>query len=572
LFLAATLILALVSTQTGEPALGKKSAPALPPKAADDAGCHDCLSRAASLFASGDTIEAAALLQSWRGRCPNNAQLRILLSTILIRTRTHWQEAEDAAREATEIAPRSLPARLQYAVALMCNQKHVQAVHEFEQVVEIQPDSYEGWSALGQLYGEMHEDQKAHQAQEKAAVLEPGLQTSRLRQLRALLNSNRPDALSQELQHIISSSSTQPEVLTIIAEQALQVGDFEAALSAADKALSIFPNASAALKARCLAQLLTGDIDGAASASADLIKQDPASAQGYAVHSLSEAMQADPERSLSDLDRARQLEPRNAVILLAQADRFYRDGKYKEAGTCVDSALDAQAPTPSARVIRAKMLLKQRKLDDAIAEARESARSPGLRADAYAIEARARLLEGLKDESAKAGALAAKSAHSKADSAEALLAQAAIAIADNRANSATSLLHQLLERQPGNPDAIFMLSDLARVRGDAAEQKRLLERCVNVSSGDPEACASLAGICLKENDLDRAVELSRQALKARDDSPEALYCLAQALERKGERDESIKFYKLCLSSGIKGADRADATEALKRLGATTAQP
>jgi tetratricopeptide (TPR) repeat protein len=93
-----------------------------------------------------------------------------------------------------------------------------------------------------------------------------------------------------------------------------------------------------------------------------------------------------------------------------------------------------------------------------------------------------------------------------------------------------------------------------------------------VSSGDPDACAALSAICLKDGDVDRAIALARKTLVVREESPQALYALAQGLEQKGNKDESIKFYKLCLSSGGKGAEAEGATEALKRLGSSIDQP
>jgi tetratricopeptide (TPR) repeat protein len=524
------------------------------------------------MFAAGDTVGAAELLQNWRSRCPSNARLRILLSTILLRTRLHPQEAEDAAGEAVQIEPDSLLARLQYAVALMSNNKTEQAAREYERVVQLDPSSWEGWSGLGKLYDDLHDEQKARQAQAKAAILEPGAQTSRMRQLRSMLSSGHPINLDIELKRIINSRDTPPETLTIIAEQALAVGDFEAAQMAAEKALQLYPDSLGALKTRCLAQFIRGDATGALDGCNTILDRDPAAAQAYAIRSLSEGMLAKVELSGDDAEKARQLEPRSNTTLFAVAERAFREGQYKVAAASVQTELDNQPPLPAAHLIQAKMFLKEQKWDDAIAEAREMARFPGMQADAAAIESRARLHDGLKDDQAKATDLAVKASELSPDSAQALLAQAAIALADERTGAVHARLDELIERQPGNADAIFMLSEAARMTGDSAEQKRLLERCLAVSSGDPDACAALSAICLKDGDVDRAIALARKTLVVREESPQALYALAQGLEQKGNKDESIKFYKLCLSSGGKGAEAEGATEALKRLGSSIDQP
>lgn len=139
---------------------------------ADTAGCSDCVQQASALFASGKNNEAVELLESWRSRCPKNAHLRLLLSTILIRSGTRMADAEQAAREAATLAPESLAAQLQYGLASMANKDNAQAKRAFEAVVAIDPNCYEAWSSLGEVYRQLHEDDKAKAASSRAAEIE----------------------------------------------------------------------------------------------------------------------------------------------------------------------------------------------------------------------------------------------------------------------------------------------------------------------------------------------------------------------------------------------------------------
>ena len=72
--------------------------PAAPVYAKDDPGCRDTVAKAATLFAANKNTDAAELLRSWSSKCMHNAQLHLLLSTILLRLGKTQEEAEKQQR------------------------------------------------------------------------------------------------------------------------------------------------------------------------------------------------------------------------------------------------------------------------------------------------------------------------------------------------------------------------------------------------------------------------------------------------------------------------------------------
>ncbi len=139
----------------------------------DDPGCLSCVSQAASMFAMGKSKEAAELLRLWSNRCPHNAQLHLLLSTIYMRLGPQLDQAEVSASQAVSLLPESVAAHLQYALVLSANKKDIEAIGEFKKVTELDPLSYEAWSSLSNLYSELQEDDLARQCAMKASDLEP---------------------------------------------------------------------------------------------------------------------------------------------------------------------------------------------------------------------------------------------------------------------------------------------------------------------------------------------------------------------------------------------------------------
>jgi len=191
----------------GMPATAKsKAAPKAP---VDDSGCATANAEAASLFSRGHNLEAAGLLRKWTNRCPNNCQMHLLLSTILLRQGAQQAEAADEAAKAVAANPQLVAAHLQYGLALMANGKTLQSSRAFEKVVELDPNNYEAWSSLAGLYSELHQDDKASESAARAADLEPG---SKLARERALQNAQQapkaPDA--NAIQQIIDGVEPSP--------------------------------------------------------------------------------------------------------------------------------------------------------------------------------------------------------------------------------------------------------------------------------------------------------------------------------------------------------------------------
>jgi tetratricopeptide (TPR) repeat protein len=334
LLAAAVLLLPGLSCQ----ARSKPSAPTQATK--DDPGCRACVSQAASLFASGKNLQAAELLRQWRARCPGNAQLHLLLSTILVRLGGHGQEAEQCAAAAVSASPSSVPAHLQYALVLLSNGNNMQAAHQFEKVTELEPSNYEAWSSLASLYKALQEDDRAGRCAARAADLEPGTRTVRLRTLKNLERSGRTKDAVAELKRLINSSDFGPEFMQELASEAMFLGAYDEAIQASSRVCESYPRSAAPLRVMALAQLLKHDYNGCLETSKKMISLDPKSGDGRSLEGLALVKLGRLDEAEKGIQSVLDVQPELALALLAMGNLKFARGEHEAAGDNLQHAVE----------------------------------------------------------------------------------------------------------------------------------------------------------------------------------------------------------------------------------------
>jgi len=337
-------VLLAIGLSAGGPAVTAKSTrtQGAAAQAQDDPGCRGCVSQAASLFASGKNGAAADLLRSWSGRCPRNAQLHLLLSTVLLRLGpTHAAEAQQAAAEAVKIAPNSIAAHLQYALALMTNESFLKATQEFESVVELDPGSYEGWSSLASLYGQLHEDDRAQVCARKAADLEPSSKTVRLRMLKNLEHSGKTVEARAELKRLVTSGGYGPEFLQELAAEAVSIGANEEAITACSKVIEAYPKSAAPLKLMARAQLNSCDYGGCLETTDKLLAMNANNDEAHALKGLALLKRGSLDEADREFQAALGRQPELPLALLGKGELLLLRGNYQAASETVLHSMDA---------------------------------------------------------------------------------------------------------------------------------------------------------------------------------------------------------------------------------------
>ncbi|MBX9686246.1 MAG: hypothetical protein K2X27_06060, partial [Candidatus Obscuribacterales bacterium] len=257
------LTLTLSSSLSFEDAAGAANSRSRASGKVDETGCRSCVSQAASLFASNQLDRAVASLREWSPKCAKNAQLHLLLSTILIRQGPKFAaEAQKEAALACAAQADNQAAHLQYAMSLFAAENYAQAAAEFENVTNLNPASYEAWSALADLYKRLRRDDDAVKAENKAANLEPGTQAVKLSVLQNLKRSGKIQAARKELKKLLDSNELSPEFEQSLANEALQLGAYDEAIAAGRQVMKAYPNSSGPQNCLFLAEFLKQDYKG----------------------------------------------------------------------------------------------------------------------------------------------------------------------------------------------------------------------------------------------------------------------------------------------------------------------
>ena len=109
--------------------------------------------------------------------------------------------------------------------------------------------------------------------------------------------------------------------------------------------------------------------------------------------------------------------------------------------------------------------------------------------------------------------------------------------------AAEKLYRRVLEKQPRNADALYLLGTINYQRGSLGSAILFLRKAVKARPDHPEAHGNLGLALYDRGDLDRAVDELRLALRLKPNYPEALYNLGNALRDREEFAEAVGCYR-----------------------------
>lgn len=540
----------------------------------DDAACRSCVSQAASLFASNQLEQAATLLRQSSPRCPKNAQLHLLFSTVLVRMGPKLAaEAESEAALACAAQPNSQAAHLQYAMTLQAREKFAEAAAEFERVSSLNPASYEAWSSLADLYKRLRRDDEAKSAEAKAAGLEPGTQAARLSVLQNLKRSGKTAQAKKELKRLLQAPGNIPEFEQALAGEALQLGSYDEAIEAGRHVLDAYPNSSGPRQCLLLAQFLRRQYQDAIKSADTLIAGGDKGADLLSLRAICNLQLGKRKVAESDLDAARAIDASSPFYLLAEGLLKISSGDFERAEDVLKLASEADTrglqadkiPQGLANLALARLNRKQGLFMEATQSAHAAAGDKRFEAAALALESRALLSEPARaDALAAAGRLSQQALLLDPGCPEAILADGFCQLRSGKLDEA-SRLAQKAKSLSSDSDIDLLAALIAEQRANLNEQKQELEAGLMISPGDPELLYALGRLYLKDNKASAALPVLKQAMERRVKGPEICFALAEACEKTGDAGESIKYYKQSLSQGLSAEVSQQAKAAISRL-------
>ncbi len=543
--------------------------------AQDEMACRSCVSQAASLFASNQLEKAASTLRGSSAKCPHNAQLHLLLSSILIRLGgKNLDEAEKEATLACEAQPDSQPAHLQLAMTLMAGNKYSQAAKEFETVSSINPGCYEAWSALADLYKRLRQDDLAAKAAEKAACLEPGTQAVKLATLQNLKRAGRLPQARRELSTLMHAPEIAPEFEQSLASEALQLAAYDDAISACNHVIKAYPNSKGPLRCLFIAQFLKRQYQQAESTANKILAESDKNAEILAMRGLCRLNSGKINEATKDIKDAQAIDPASGFVMLGDGMIKMSQGDFEDANDLLKFASEAdtrgsqadKVPQSLAHLALSRLNRKQGLLMEATQEAHAAGTDKRFESSALALEARSLASESNRAESSSAaGKLATQAISLDAENPEALLAQSICELHSGKIEEAKKSAAKAATILSADADLNLVMAEIAAKSGNQSQQKDELEKGLKFAANDPELLFELGSLYLKDNKAAEAVPLLKQAVERRVKGPEICFALAEACEKTGDNGESLKYYKQSLSQGLSGDNSNQAKAAISRL-------
>lgn len=132
---------------------------------------------------------------------------------------------------------------------------------------------------------------------------------------------------------------------------------------------------------------------------------------------------------------------------------------------------------------------------------------------------------------------------------------------------AQALLEQVIARQPGLPDAYWLLAGVFMRAGDYARAERAVTTAIQLAPGNPSAHALLGEILACQNRMEGSEQALRRALKLAPAHPQAVSLLLRVLHVQGRHEDLLRQTDGWIARGIASPEirlaRAEALLALK---------
>lgn len=419
--------------------------------------CKECTKKAQVLFAQDNIKEALAVLSANEGKCANSVRYNLLYSTILLRSKDGQKQAAAYAKRAQELDPTSLVANLQAGITCMITDNKKGAVSYFKKTVALDPGSYEAWSSLGKLYGELGDSEQEKICGAKAACLEPKSRQAKIRMLRGIADSGSTAALRKELDKMIEDESLEPEFFSYVAKEAYELGVFDKAEQACNRVLATYPNSLECQKTKVLSLIWQNKYKEAAT----LLGTTKSSSPELIALSVLVGLKINSEKPKNGLAEALAKEPDSSIVLLTQGVSQAHQKQYQDAIVTLRKSLKQNELFAPSHIELCRIYIKQKDFESALQEAREIGRCNGFEAIAKAMEARVNLAQSnAAEKRQKADALARQAFKMDENAPEVLITLARVHLSAGRVSESKRLAEKALMIEPGNDDAILLVSEI----------------------------------------------------------------------------------------------------------------
>lgn len=491
---------------------------------------------------------------------------------------------DDALRafdEALRASPQFPGALLGQARVFLLDKEIAKAMSLVEHALAEKPTYLDAWSMKADIALANGKPQDAIAAYLEAVKAVPGNILPRLAAARLQIATDKLTEAQAQLDHLRKVASKNPLVDFTQALLYFRQRNFPLAQEFAQNTLKLAPYYAPAALVLAASELAMGSTEQAEERFRSALQAFPHSPLVRKLYAAAMLEMNRPERALEAIAPALDQTEQDPEIMSIAGQIFMQTGDYAKASAFMDKAARMQPGAASGLVALGLRQLAGGETERGLAELEKAATldTTGIRADFVlalahlrrkefdkALEA-ARRLEQKQPRNPIAHNLAGAAYLGNGDreaarrsieralelDASYLPASINLALLDieqGQADVARARLEKVLDRDPGNIDAI---AALARLSGKPGEMARLLEQA---RARDEKAIGvrlMLVRQNLVDNNVSTALQIAQEAERAAPDNPEALDALGAAQFAAGQRKEAFATYSKLIAKAPNSA-------------------
>ncbi|WP_295885642.1 XrtA/PEP-CTERM system TPR-repeat protein PrsT [uncultured Thiohalocapsa sp.] len=478
---------------------------------------------------------------------------------------------------ALELAPAQTDALLGKARLALAERRIDDARELLVAATTANPEAARAWELLAEVDFARGEHAAAEQSLVKAVIAGRNKWLPRFKRALTRIELGELQAAAADIDAVARTFPNFPGLSFARGALLLQQGELDAGLSALETYLKYDPNNLRALFLSAIGEAERGNLELAsdlltryrkrlpdsvpasrALAEVLLRQRKPSAAEAL----LREALQARPDRPellltlAQALSRQGEWEAASAALLrvvdiqpdvadhrFAAAEYLHRIGEHDAALAQLEQALALDPLHRSAPLLRIKVLLELKRMEEALTHAETLIRAR--RNDPYALNA-----HGLAQLAQGDAAAARRSFRAALDAApafpDAALNLAKLSLREGDPGGARALLEDVVAAVPNHVEATLALAELDASAGDIRGQQRRLRAVLDAVPDEPRFLLALAQSYLRNGTPERARLLVQSAPERLRERAEMMLVLGQAQASVGDLDAALETFQALL--------------------------
>jgi tetratricopeptide (TPR) repeat protein len=428
---------------------------------------------------------------------------------------------------------------------LLASAKQYKAAQlELEQANALQPETFEVLHNLGQAYLRGQEYAKADLALNRALKLKPDSAETLYLLAQVDYEQSRPmDALELLVRsHKLAPQNT--DVIFLMARVSMTQNYFEDAIPLLESGLKIAPQRADLRAALGESYFMSGKTESAIDEFKRLIELEP-SARSYAFMGLSYRHLGRFDEALKYFEEGLKKNPQDTSCLFNVGYIEERRGNYLRAEDLFQQTLKSNADFPEALLELANLRAKDKKYGEAADLLRRFVKVSRNPADGYYKLAMAE--RNLHQTAAAQRDLQVFQTLSKNSATGPYPYQHLFDYMDNRsalsARERTQLdiseLNEQIQKHPGQPQDLYLLSETYLKLGRPDEARQTIAQLDQMSANDYRTQTGIGVLLARYRLYDDAIQHFQAALRANSDSDDVKFDLANAYFRKGKYGDAL---------------------------------